>query len=163
MTIDQRYWDSDCFLGWLQAEPDKVVNCKQVLSAAEDGKILIVTSALTIAEVLALRGRDKIPATERAKVEAFFRQEYIVVRNITRRISESARTFVWDYGVAPKDALHVATAIDAGVALMNTFDKKLRSKSGKIGNPALLIEIPNWVEPMLPMEMPKDNTAKPGK
>ena len=85
------------------------------------------------------------------------------MRNITRRISESARTFVWDYGVAPKDALHVATAIDAGVPLMNTFDKKLRSKSGKIGNPALLIEIPNWVEPMLPMEMPKDNTAKPGK
>ena len=153
MTIDQRYRDSDCFLGWLQAEPDKVVNCKQVLSAAEDGKILIVTSALTIAEVLALRGRDKIPATERAKVEAFFRQEYIVVRNITRRISESARTFVCDYGVAPK----------AGVPLMNTFDKKLRSKSGKIGNPALLVEIPNWVEPMLPMEMPKDNTAKPGK
>ena len=159
MTIDQRYWDSDCFLGWLQDEADKVDGCKQVLSAAEDGKILIVTSALTIAEVLALRGRLKIPVTERAKVEKFFRHEYIVVRNITRRISEAARTYVWDYGVDPKDALHVATAVDAGLPLLNTFDKPLIKKSGKIGNPTLLIEQPSWVEPKLPMDMPKDRQS----
>ena len=95
MSIDQRYWDSDCFLGWLQDEADKVESCRQVLAAAEDGKVLIVTSALTIAEVLALRGRLKIPATERSKVEGFFRNEYIVVRNITRRISEAARTHAY--------------------------------------------------------------------
>jgi hypothetical protein len=36
-------------LGWLQAEPDKEECCRQVLEAVEDGKVLIVTSALTIA------------------------------------------------------------------------------------------------------------------
>ncbi|MCZ7594005.1 MAG: PIN domain-containing protein [Hyphomicrobium sp.] len=154
MSAGARYWDSDCFLGWLQEEPDKVEYCQQVLSAAEDGNLVLVTSALTIAEVLALRGRLKIPASERVRVEAFFRQEYIAVRNITRRIAEAARTYVWDYGVSPKDALHVATAVDAGLTLMNTFDGGLMKKSGTIGNPALTIEKPSWTQPKLPMDMP---------
>jgi predicted nucleic acid-binding protein len=154
LSVDQRYWDSDCFLGWLLAEKDKEQPCREVLTAAEDGKVQIVTSALTIAEVLALRGRQKIPASDRAKVEAFFRNDYIVIRNITRRISEAARTYVWDFGVKPKDALHVATAIDAGLTLLNTFDRPLMGKSGRIGNPALVIAVPRWSEPKLPMEMP---------
>ena len=157
MIVEQRYWDSDCFLGWLLEEPDKVEHCREVLSAAEDGKILIVTSALTIAEVLALRGRLKIPSEDREKVENFFRQEYIVVRNITRRIAENARSFVWDFGVAPKDALHVATAIDAKLTLLNTFDKKLKNKSGKIGKPPLIMDLPSYKAPKLPFEdLPKD-------
>lgn len=160
MTLDRRYWDSDCFLGWLLAEKDKELHCREVLTAAEDGKVVIVTSALTIAEVLALRGRDKIPASDRAKVEAFFRNEYIVIRNITRRVSEAARTYVWDFGVKPKDALHVATAIDAGVPLLNTFDKPLRNKTGKLGNPGLMIAIPAWSEPKLPMDMPHGKSSK---
>ncbi len=161
MSVDTRYWDSDCFLGWLQAEQDKVEQCRQVLAAAEDGKILIVTSALTIAEVLALRGRDKIPPENRDKVESFFRQEYIVVRNITRRIAESARSFVWDYGVAPKDALHVATAIDAKLPLLNTFDQGLHKKSGLIGDPPLKISAPIYEEPQLPFEgLPKSSPPK---
>lgn len=156
MILDQRYWDSDCFLGWLAEEPDKVEHCRRVLSAADDGKVLIVTSALTIAEVLALRGRVKIPSKDREKVENFFRQDYIVVRNITRRISEAARALVWDFGVAPKDALHVATAVDAKLELMNTFDKGLLKKSGKIGAPPLTIEVPSYIEPKLPFDdLPK--------
>jgi predicted nucleic acid-binding protein len=147
-------------LGWLQAEPDKVEHCQQVLSAAEDGNLIIVTSALTIAEVLALRGRLKIPASERERVEAFFRQEYIAVRNITRKISEAARALVWDRGVSPKDALHVATALDAGLTLMNTFDGGLIKKSGKIGSPALIIEQPRWTAPKLPMDLPQDQKPK---
>ncbi len=160
MSVDQRYWDSDCFLGWLQGEKDKEEHCKEVLTAADDGKILIVTSALTIAEVLALKGRTKIPQSEKAKVETFFKSEYIVVRNITRRIAEAARSYVWDFGVEPKDALHVATAVDAGLTVFNTFDKGLIKKNGKIGNPALTISIPSWSEPKLPMDMPNEQKPK---
>jgi len=160
LSVDRRYWDSDCFLGWLLAEKGKEEHCREVLTAAEDGKVQIVTSALTIAEVLALRGRQRIPATDREKVEAFFRSEYIVVRNITRRVSEAARSYVWDHGVKPKDALHVATAIDAGLPLLNTFDKPLIKKSGKLGDPPLVIAVPKWEEPKLPMDMPHGAPAK---
>ena len=56
MTIDRRYWDSDCFLAWLQSEEGKADACREVLEAADEGKILLITSALTLAEVLYLRG-----------------------------------------------------------------------------------------------------------
>ena len=143
MTADQRYWDSDCFLGWLQAEPDKEEHCRLVLDAAEQGRVVIVTSALTLAEVLALRGRPRIAEDRRATVERFFRNEYIVVRNLTRRVAELARSMVWDYGIAPKDAVHVATALDARLILLNTFDRGLHGHSGKIGSPTLTMSFRN--------------------
>ena len=143
MTMERRYWDSDCFLGWFNAEADKEAYCRDVLEEAEAGKLLLVTSALTIAEVLALRGQPRIPPANREKVEAFFRKDYIAVRSVTRRISESARALVWDHNIKPKDAIHVATAIDAKLSLMNTFDEHLWKRSGKIGEPKLIIERPS--------------------
>ena len=150
MATDRRYWDSDCFLGWLQSEPDKQDRCEQVLTAAEDGKVLIVTSALTIAEVLNLKGRPRLAASRRRDVERFFRQEYITVRNITRRVAELARDCDWDHGFRPKDALHVATALDASLTVLNTFDARLIRRSGKVGSPPLLIEVPSVDEPGFP-------------
>ena len=76
---EQHYWDSDCFLGWLQAEADKEKECRAVLEAAKDGKVCTVTSALTIAEVLMLKGKKPIPNADRAKVEAFFRNDFMHV------------------------------------------------------------------------------------
>lgn len=157
MAVEHRYWDSDCFLGWLRAETDKESACREVLRAADDGKIMIVTSALTIAEVLNLRGHPKLVADRRADVINFFRNPYIVVRNITRHISESAREYVWDYNVAPKDALHVASAIDAGLNLLNTFDRDLIEFSGKLGNPPLTISQPLFNEPGLPFPVTDEN------
>jgi predicted nucleic acid-binding protein len=156
LTAESRYWDSDCFLGWLQAEPDKEDLCRAVLQSAEDGKILIVTSALTLAEVLMTRGRPRIPASDREKVEKFFRSNYIVVRNITRRVAELGRTLVWDHKIAPKDALHLATAIDSKLVLMNTFDKPLIKKCGRHGNIlGVKIETPRVDEPKLDLGKPR--------
>lgn len=146
---DRRYWDSDCFLGWLQAEPDKEEKCRAVLEAAVHGEILIVSSALTIAEVLAVRGHEKISPHKRTMVENFFRNEYIVIRNVTRRIAEMARSMVWDHNIAPKDAIHVATAIDAKLQLFNTFDRPLCGHSRRVGVPPLTIELPQIDQPRL--------------
>ena len=157
MSGERRYWDSDCFLGWLQAEKDKEADCREVLQAAEEGNVLIVTSALTIAEVLYLKGTPKIPRGKRQQVEAFFRSEYILVTNITRRIAESARELVWDNGIKPKDALHIATAIDAKLGLFNTFDKKLHGKSGQLGDPRLIIVAPSYNQPKLDFGRARDD------
>ncbi len=151
---DQRYWDSDCFLGWLQAEADKEKECRAVLEAAKDGKVMIITSALTIAEVLMLKGKKPIPSANRAKVEAFFRSDFIVVRNISRRIAEMGRGLVWDHKIAPKDALHVATALDANLPLFNTFDAKLIGKCRRAKVIALTVERPQVTEPKLPFGGP---------
>jgi predicted nucleic acid-binding protein len=146
VSFERRYWDSDCFLGWLQAEPDKEEECGQVLQAAEEGKVLIVTSALTIAEVLNLRGHPKLPTASREQTKAFFRNDYILVRNITRRVAEAARDYVWDHGIKPKDALHVATALDAGLSLFNTFDGELIAKSGRL-EAVVTIRVPSGLQP----------------
>ncbi len=54
MAVEPIYWDSDAFLGWLQAEQGKAELCAGTLRRAEAGEVVIFTSALTIAEVLDL-------------------------------------------------------------------------------------------------------------
>ena len=142
MTFERRYWDSDCFLGWLQAEDGKVEPCRHVLNVAARGELEIITSALTIAEVLHIPGRQPIPADKRQQVIDFFKRSYIIPMSITRRIAEESRDLVWDHGIEPKDALHVATALKAKVDVFNTFDQPLIGKSLRVGDPKLLIEIP---------------------
>lgn len=142
MTLERRYWDSDCFLGWLQAEDGKIESCRQVLNLAVRGDIEILTSALTIAEVLNLQGHEPISSDRRQQVVDFFKRSYIVTMSITRRIAEESRELVWDHGIKPKDALHVSAALSAKVDVFNTFDRALIGKSHKVGNPSLLIEIP---------------------
>lgn len=124
------------------AEPARVEVCESTLRAGAAGKVLIVTSALALAECLKMRGERPIPADIRQKVVDFFKSDFIHVRNVTRAIAENARDLVWDHGVPPKDAIHVATALDARLDLMNAYDHDLLKCSGKIGSPRLIIEHP---------------------
>lgn len=142
MTVEKVYWDTDCFLGHFQAEPGKAEKCDGVLERAERGDVLIVTSALTIAEVLWMRGGPKIPQEKALIVQKFFRKSYIRVVNVSRKIATAAQTHVWVDDIRPKDAIHVATALFFGVDALETFDAGLIGKSGKVGNPLLLIREP---------------------
>ncbi len=141
--MTQRYWDSNAFLGWLAEEADKVEECRAVIRAAEEGKTLLITSALTVTEVLWLRGEPRIAAENAEKVQRFFEHQYIVVNDLDRRIAEAAQRLVWHHDIKPKDAIHVASAIDAGVDRMETFDEGLLKKSGSVGEPPLEIGRPN--------------------
>lgn len=146
--VERVYWDSDCFLGWLLSEPDKRDSCAEVLAEAEEGKLIIVTSALTVAEVLALRYQPKIPSAKRELVENFFKNDWIAVRPLTRLISEKARDLVWDHGIMPKDACHVATALSIPVGALHTFDRDLIAKSETVsGSPKLKISRPQVISP----------------
>lgn len=142
MAVELIYWDSDAFLAWLQAEQGKAELCAGTLRRADQGEVLILTSALTIAEVLWMRGAPMIPQEKAEIVRKFFRRSHIRVRNVTRAISESAQDLVWNYSVRPKDAIHVATALDASVFALETFDEGLLGKSGTMGAPTLLIRKP---------------------
>jgi predicted nucleic acid-binding protein len=154
MNAHARYWDSDTFLGWLQEEEGKVEDCRNVLRACESGNVTLVTSSLTIAEVLALRGKPKITKAKSETVRDFFRRSYIVVRDLDRVTAEFARELVWDYSITPKDAIHVATAIKmhglipGGIVQFDTFDRKLIAAAGK-----LTIKRPNFGVPNLPAEL----------
>ncbi|MHB8279757.1 MAG: hypothetical protein ACYDIA_19190 [Candidatus Humimicrobiaceae bacterium] len=60
--LERRYWDSVCFLKWLKKEPDYEC-CKGVIHKAETGEMEIITSAITIAEVIILKDHEKINRT----------------------------------------------------------------------------------------------------
>jgi predicted nucleic acid-binding protein len=75
-------------------------------------------------------------------LQKFFRRNTFRVRGVTRSISESARDIFWLQGIAPKDAIHVATAVDAKASALETFDGGLLKKTGLVGNPPLLIRQP---------------------
>jgi len=162
--MDYRYWDSVTFLGWLSAEPDKAPDCKPILEAAEAGKVVLVTSALTITEVLKLKGHEKIPASQAKKIEAFFRHSWIIVREVDRFVAEDARELVWNKNINPKDAIHVATALRQDVTLdqFDTFDEGLIKFSGTLGDPPLTIGKPN-LPPNLPLFEKDDNNGKDEK
>jgi predicted nucleic acid-binding protein len=144
LSPELRYWDSVVFLAYFLAEAGRVDLCETGLEDAEKGKVLIITSALTLAEVLALRGGPRIPPDPnlKKKVIDFFKNEYIAVQNVTRNVAETARDLVWDHGIKPKDAIHVASALNAKVMVLETFDGPLIAKSGLVGNPGLLIREP---------------------
>jgi predicted nucleic acid-binding protein len=116
-----------------------------VLNAAEEGKVEIVISALTIAEVLALRGKQPIPSERAETLRRFFRRQFFLTVDVDRFIAERARELVWGLGIKPKDAIHVATALSVSVSYFDTFDSGLLAKSGKVGGePPLTICKPGF-------------------
>lgn len=68
--VERRYWDSNCFLAWLQSEPGRDVMCQNVLALADRGQIEIVTSVFTLTEILRLRPRDALRLERRTAVES---------------------------------------------------------------------------------------------
>ena len=60
MASQIAYWDSDCFLGWFLNEANKVLKCRGTLQKAQNGDIKILTSAITLTEVIKLKNRPKL-------------------------------------------------------------------------------------------------------
>jgi len=116
----------------------------QGLQKAEEEEIQIITSAFTIAEVIYLKGYEKIDSKKSDDICRFFENEYIIPINVDRIVAEMARNLLWDYQVLrPQDAIYVASAIKAKVPIFDTFDGYLIGLSGTIGNPPLIIGEPN--------------------
>jgi predicted nucleic acid-binding protein len=83
-------------------------------------------------------------------VDAIQNHEWIYIYDVDRKIGELARDLMWQHeSLKPKDATHVATAIQAKVDVLETFDDGLLKLSGTIGDPLLRITrpyLPNQLE-----------------
>jgi len=120
-------------------------------------KVTLVTSALTITEVLYVKldqvdARVQIDRSQEEQLRALFLprpNQYLTIVELDRWLAISARELVWDYNIKPKDAIHVASALHARVPVLHTTDKRLTRHSGKLGgDPVLRIETPSWVRQM---------------
>lgn len=149
MTVARRYWDSSVFLAWLLPEPERADDCRSVIRAAQKGDIIIVTSAITLTEVIRLKNRPSLKEDQENKIRSFFRNQYISVRNLDRFVAEQARQLIWRHGIKPKDATHLATALRWEVPVLDTYDgDDLIALDGKVGDPPLRI-----CEPFVPHDL----------
>lgn len=148
MPAEIRYWDSCCFIAYL-ADEDGADGCDEVLNAARAGSLRIVTSMLTLAEVVKLKKHKPIPIEDQTKLDDAFKPSYLHLRNVDRATAALARSLVWAEDIEPKDAIHVATALRAGVGRLDTTDKKLLARSPvsfEHYGPLEIVE-PSWADP----------------
>ena len=132
-----------------KADPAWVGHLKRIWAEAETGKFQIVTSALTIAEVLRLREQPRLTSVEEQAIRGFFEAPHLILVDLDRLVAERAREIVWRFNVTPKDAVHVASALQAGCDVMHTNDDKLLKRSGTLGgDPPLTCEVPQWLGQM---------------
>jgi len=138
MAIIQVYWDANCFLGIFNDESDKVTKCRGTIAEAEKGDLYINTSAITLTEVIKLKGKPLLHAEKEQMIIDFFKHEYIIIHNVDRKIAEHARHLIWKYNfVMPKDAIHLATAVLRKISTFHTFDDDLLKLDNKLGNPKI--------------------------
>lgn len=144
------YWDACCFISILNNEPN-ANDCLKVVKAAEDGRLIIVTSAISLVEVIKLDGKKPIGEADQATVDAVMLGPHFAIRVVDRTVTQLARRLIWDHGIAVKDSIHVATALDAKVAEMHTTDKELLKLSPlSVDGTVLLVEEPDWLDPDSP-------------
>ena len=122
-----RYWDAATFLAWLKPEPERKPACQGWLDRAKQGKLIVVTSTLTLAEVVKLDKSDilNLAPEAAATIEGFFRHSWISLRNVDPVIGEMARGLMWDHALRVRDAIHIATALRYRVPFLDTYDQAM--------------------------------------
>ncbi len=146
------YWDSCVYIDCIQRTPGRHDVLDEIVAEAKNNKIVLVASALVLAEVSKLEGLNVEVAEQTRQIRAFFENDFISMRNVTRRVAEDAADFGRQYSIKPADAVHVATALHYKCVSFQTYDGKpkrrgrLLALDGKIGNPPLKIEVPRVVE-----------------
>ena len=142
------YWDSCVYIDCIQQTPGRHDVLDDIIEKAKNNRIILVASALVIAEVTTLKESGLEIAEQAQKIRDFFENDFISVRGVTRRVAEEAADLGRKYSIKPADAVHVVTALHGNCASLQTFDgtssrrRKLLALDGKIGNPPLAIELP---------------------
>lgn len=75
--MEQRYCDANIFLGWFNREPDKVEACRGLVQASEKKEVQIVTSAITLTEVIKIKGQPPLEQEKEEIIRGFFEQPFI--------------------------------------------------------------------------------------
>jgi predicted nucleic acid-binding protein len=178
------YWDSCLFAAWLGDEgppartQEEVDGLQEQFRLHSTGQLIIVTSVITLTEVLASKQTD--PSKREKFVSLFSRPDFYLI-NTTRQIAEVAHE-IRDYyqtvihptkgrplKVEIPDALHLASAIVNDVCdVFYTFDKDDDSKRRALvplsmnvaGKYKLPIEVPHFVPSTEPVEATESKTKK---
>jgi predicted nucleic acid-binding protein len=149
----RRYWDANCFLAIINHESHRETCLHILADAASDSPTFeIIISPLTMVEVIRPKGTSvPLSREHEQQVRDFFENDYVIMRNTDRLIAESARELCWKYGLHPRDAIHLATAIETECDWLETADPRLLRLNGVVADAAIIIREPTWTgQPGLP-------------
>ncbi len=149
-TNERVYWDSDVFISFLQQEPGRYAVLRHWVERAENGEAQIVASAFSLCEVARVDD-DLLPEEQERMIVGFFGNPYILIQQVDEHVAQQARAIVRELRMSAKDAVHVASAIQANVSVMHSYDAEMLKHSGKVGDPPLRIEEPRWLNAQPPL------------
>ena len=130
---ERTYWDANCFLSCLDEEPERRPVLESLLDLAERGERALVTSTLSLVEVVYLAseqtGAPLDESGERA-IDALFERALITFVDVHEGIARQACRLMRDaigrgWSLRHADAVHLASARAAGVAEFHTYDRAL--------------------------------------
>lgn len=148
MAIPRRLWDSCVILGYLSGQKDIKTDCEQIIQQCERGELEIATSTLAQAEVAYIQGLS--PQESEALILDFFSRKYVIPIAFDIAVARTARRLIRAYKnhkLKPADAVHIATAIQWNLPIIETMDPGLLALSKKEGNPSLIIRRPRYEGP----------------
>lgn len=124
--VERRCWDACCFIAVLNGEGDIGHTCLDLLNDAKRNAVEIVVSSVCLVEVVRPKGvGSPVPRAAQEQIAGFFENDYIQVRLLDREVAEFARELCWTQGVKPRDAIHIATAVNMKCRYFETKDDKL--------------------------------------
>jgi predicted nucleic acid-binding protein len=123
------YLDSNIFIFALEAEPQFGPDCSELLRAVDAGDVLAVTSELALAEVLVKP--LQVGNTELVRrFSAAVADSRLSLRPVSRDILVRSAEIRALHGGRLADAIHVATAVEAGCAVIVSEDRRMRTPPG---------------------------------
>ncbi len=161
------YWDSCIFISLIEKTPGRIDIIDELVTIAQNGELLIVTSTLTEAEVIQWPEDGISQEESNRKIADFFKNPWIIRRAVDTRVIGTTRRLRMT--TQPKlktpDAIHIATALIHEVAAFHTYDRKhLISKDGLLSdNGKYFLKISEPEPPNKPSDQPLfDATLKEG-
>jgi len=125
--VSRVYWDSMLFIYWLEDHPQYAKQVDAIHSRMKQRQDRLITGAFTFGEVLAgtyRKGRAELADQFRTLLRS-------VVADIVPFTVETAEHYArirGALGTTPADAIHLASAAQAGTDLFLTNDKSLVGK-----------------------------------